>query len=87
MAIRLEGLPHVQVLEDRLDLRRQGLADPQRVRGGASDETDVQARREICERDRGRGTRGPRSGDQHIEVSQDSQLAFTAYHEATTPAG
>ena len=99
------------MLEDRLDLRRQGLADAQRVGRGCIRDADAQARREVCERNRRRGARGPRTGDQHIEVklplfplSRVSgnrawpvpaaewkhvhiQLAFTAYHEATTPAG
>ena len=75
-------------------------------RSGCIRDADAQCGREIRERDRGRGARGPRACDQDVEVTPPPYLprkrgrehttrvadkshhfAFTAYHEATTPAG
>jgi len=86
MSVCRESLPDVQMLEDRLDLRRHGFADAQTICCRRIDERDPQVRRKIAKRYRGRGACGPRSRNQHVEIRQ-LQLAFTAYQDATTPAG
>src|SRR2546421_7825800 len=86
MSVGSEFTPHAKMFENRLDLRRHRLADTYQAGSGRIDQPDAQPWRKIGKRDCGRASGRSRAGDQDIEAGQFSS-PFTAYHEATTPAG
>ena len=68
--VRFKCRPQPQMCEQRLDLRRHGLADPQVIHRSNVGDADPQLRCEIRQRQRGRSPRGAGTRDQDIEIRQ-----------------
>lgn len=74
MGVPREARPQSKMIEKTLDQRRHGFTDAERVGSSRIGKTDAQPWRDVAERNRRRGPRGTRAGDEDIERGAYSAL-------------